>query len=133
MYALNSIFKAFLLSGMFIVFSNSTVYSQCATFGGLYDDNDGVSQAEKSDGEPDDDMTGDVKDNDWIRLTYPPITTADEICITVGFDKDDGVVDLDLNGTITSVTNPSGEESYTPQQICIPVALEGPLLTIIST
>ncbi|GGG49606.1 hypothetical protein GCM10011414_19270 [Croceivirga lutea] len=85
----------------------------------------GIGNAINADGAPDGLFTNNIAGTDNLNLSVSNLTIGSQICVTVGFSNATGVVRLNLNGEITTITNPSGEISYTAQVICLTVTQDG--------
>jgi len=68
--------------------------------GGSYDSDNGVSGVpSRADGEADGSFTGQISGSDYLVLTYPDAEVGTQICVTVGYQKSNGVARIELNGT----------------------------------
>ncbi len=86
---------------------------------GNYVSNLGIDTPNNAAGEPDGIFTGDMVDGDQLILNFPnDINPGGQVCITLGFDSQDNMVKFKMGNDSIYRSNPSGDATYAPQEIC---------------
>ena len=85
-----------------------------------------------ADGIPDGSFTGNLSEGDQLTLSYPNLEIGDEICVTLGFNNNQGRVTFELDGETISFNNSAGITFFLPQEFCLPVTQNGTQLLKIS-
>jgi len=85
-----------------------------------------------ADGLPDGRMSSYVGYLDSLFLSFPYMAVGEEICITLGFQKADGIANFSVNNSSFTYLNFAGLGDYQPQEFCFKTLNEG-IQTVVIT
>ncbi len=97
---------------------------------GNYVSNVGFVNPERADGAPDGTTTNFFGFLDTLNLAFPNITAGGEICVTLGFSDEDGLVKFDIGNEAFYFNNPIRDSLYTLQEFCFISKSGNPNVTI---
>ncbi len=102
--------------------------------GGKYTGQNGMNAgfAPFADGLPDGRMSSYLGYLDSLYLSFPYMAVGEEICITLGFQRADGIANFSVNNNSFTYLNFAGLEDYQPQEICFRTLSEGEQTVIIT-
>ncbi len=93
---------------------------------------EGFSTPENATGLPDGLTTGYIGGNDRLVLRVPSMAIGEEVCFYVGFSDPNGIAGFDISGYFFSFTNPTEDNTYAIQQVCLPIYADGEQLITVS-
>jgi len=101
--------------------------------GGRFTQEIGVGNVEEyADGLPDGRMSGYLSGADSLLLSFPYMSVGEQICITIGFQNDNGIVNFSLNNNSFTYLNFSGLADYQPQEFCLKTRSKGEQTLVIT-
>lgn len=86
----------------------------------------GIEFSQEVNGLPDGINSGFFFGSDIIRMSYPYVSIKDSICVAVGFNHPDGVVNIQIQGIEYRFQNRTRDSTFTPQLYCILSPTSGP-------
>ena len=94
------------------------VYEPTNETAGAYVSNVGFNNGDRADGAPDGSTTNFLGYLDTLNLAFPDITPGGEICVTLGFSDENGLVRFDFGDASAFFPNLTRDSLYTLQEFC---------------